>query len=451
MYRSAHEFHTAWLHKLGLHRPELRAWALYDWANSALVTTIVAAVFPVYYYQVAGAGLAPGVATQRFALCTTVALATTAVLAPFLGALADLTGAKKKFLGAFVALGAGAVAFMFCIDAGEWRLASVLYVLASIGGAGSAVFYDSLLPHVARDDELHRVSSSAYALGYLGGGLLLAMQAAWIAHPEWLGLATGPDLPARAATLPVRLALASVAVWWIGFSVPLFRGVREPHVAGRRAWNSATVAAAARRLTHTLRHLRAYPQAFLFMAAFLLYNDGLQTIIKMAAIYGAEIGIRSQALLLAILLVQFVGIPCTLLFARVADRWGVKRTLGVTLGVYAGIAVFAFFMRTAAHFFVLAAAVGMVQGGCQALSRSTFAGLIPVQRSSEFFGFFGVAEKFAGILGPAFFAVAIQLTGSSRAAILSVLVFFVAGALLLRRVDLQAGHADAAAGAAGAA
>jgi UMF1 family MFS transporter len=429
--------------RLGLHRPELRAWALYDWANSAMVTTVVAAVFPIYYYKVAGAGLPPGVATQRFALCTTIALATAAVLAPFLGVVADLTAAKKKFLGAFLVLGASAVAAMFCIDAGEWRLASALYILASVGAAGSAVFYDSLLPHVARDDELHRVSTAAYALGYLGGGLLLALQAAWIAHPEWLGLPSGPDLPPRAQTLPVRLALISVAGWWVVFSVPLFRRVREPHVANPCPWNGATLTTAARHFAHTLRHLRSYRHAFLFMAAFLLYNDGLQTIIKMASIYGAEIGISSQALLLAILLVQFVGIPCTLLFARVAELWGVKHTLAVTLAVYAGIAVFAFFMRTAAHFFALAIAVGCVQGGCQALSRSTFATLIPTQHSSEFFGFFAVAEKFAGILGPACFAVAIHFTGSSRTAILSLLMFFVAGAALLRGVDLPAGRADA--------
>jgi len=429
--------------RLALHRPELRAWALYDWANSAMVTTVVASVFPIYYYKVAGAGLPPGVATQRFALCTTIALATTAVLAPFLGIVADFTAAKKKFLAAFLVLGAGAVAAMFCIDAGEWRLASVLYVLANVGAAGSAVFYDSLLPHVARDDELHRLSTSAYALGYLGGGLLLGLQAAWIAHPGWLGLPSGPDLPARAQTLPVRLALASVAGWWLVFSLPLFRRVPEPRVADPRPWNGATLAAAARHFAHTLRHLRSYRHAFLFMAAFLLYNDGLQTIIKMASIYGAEIGIGSQALLVAILLVQFVGIPCTLLFARVAERWGVKPTLAVTLAAYAGIAVFAFFMRTAAHFFALAIAVGCVQGGCQALSRSTFATLIPARHSSEFFGFFAVAEKFAGILGPACFAVAIQFTGSSRTAILSVLVFFVAGAVLLRGVDLKAGRADA--------
>ncbi len=405
-----------------------------------MVTTIVAAVFPIYYYKVAGAGLPAGEATRRFALCTTLALGVTAVMAPFLGALADLTAAKKRLLAVFLVLGASAVAALFTVDAGEWRWASALYILANIGGAGSAVFYDSLLPHVARDNELHRVSTAGYALGYLGGGLLLGAQALWIAHPGWIGLPTGDNLSDSSRTLPVRLAFLSVAVWWVLFSIPLFRRVAEPPASGARVRGRLAFRTALRRLGTTLGSLRTHRAAFLFMLAFLLYNDGLQTIIKLAAIYGTEIGISSQALLGAILLVQFVGIPCTILFGAVAGRVGVKRALYVTLVFYVGIAVFAYFMRTAAHFFVLATAVGCVQGGCQSLSRSTFATLVPASHSSEFFGFFAVAEKFAGILGPLLFALVIQLTGSSRGAILSVVVFFVAGAALLSRVDLDAGR-----------
>jgi UMF1 family MFS transporter len=213
----------------------------------------------------------------------------------------------------------------------------------------------------------------------------------------------------------------------------LRRAPEEP--AGGRAlavtWN---------RLRATFRDLRAYRHAFLMLLAFLLYNDGISTIIKMASIYGTEIGIDTRSLLLSILLVQFVGIPCSLFFGQIAARIGTKRTLYAALVLYVGIAGLAYFMRTAAHFFALAIAVGFVQGGAQALSRSLFASLIPRQRSSEFFGFFAVLEKFAGILGPTFFALASQLTGSSRSAIVSVVVFFVAGALLLRGVDVDAGR-----------
>jgi UMF1 family MFS transporter len=432
-----------WFERIGLGRPELRAWALYDWANSAMWTTIVAAVFPIYYYSVAGAGLPPGVATQRFALSTTVALCTIAVLAPFLGALADAAAAKKKLLATFVVLGAGAVAAMACIDPGEWRLASVLLVAANIGAAGSLVFYDSLLPHIARPHEIDRVSTAGYAIGYLGGGLLLALQLAWITYPESFGLPAADAADPRARTLPTRLAFVSVAVWWAAFTLPLLRRVAEPPAVGGAASLGAAVVEAGARLRRTAHALRAHRSALLLLLAFLVYNDGVQTIVKMASIYGTEIGIGRSALIAAILLVQFVGIPCTLAFGALAARFGAKRTLYVTLAFYAGIAVFAYFMRTAAHFFVLAIAVGLVQGGCQALSRSLFASLVPRHRSSEFFGFFAVAEKFAGILGPALFATAIQLTGSSRTAIVSVVVFFVAGALLLRGVDVEAGRAAA--------
>ncbi len=431
-----------WLERLGLHRPELRAWAAYDWANSAMVTTIQAAVFPVYYYKVAGAHLPPGEATRRYAICTSLALAGIALLGPFLGTLADVTAAKKRLLGAFMGLGVLAVAGMFWIQEGDWMLASVLLVLANVGASGSFVFYDSLLPHVARPEEMDRVSTSGYALGYLGGGLLLALNLAWISFPAAFGLPAGGALTGAARTLPSRLAFVSVALWWAGFSIPLFRKVAEP-VGVRPSGDTAGLRALAvtwRRLGETFHDLRAYRNAFLMLLAFLLYNDGISTIIKMASIYGTEIGIETRSLLASILLVQFVGIPCSLLFGQVAARVGTKRTLYVSLALYTGIAALAYFMRTAVHFFALAVAVGFVQGGAQALSRSLFASLIPRQRSSEFFGFFAVLEKFAGILGPACFALASQATGSSRSGILSVVVFFAAGALLLRGVDVDGGR-----------
>jgi UMF1 family MFS transporter len=333
---------------------------------------------------------------------------------------------------------------MAFIDAGEWLLASVLLVIANIGAAGSLVFYDSLLPHVARPHEIDRVSTAGYALGYLGGGLLLALQLLWITNPERFGL-PGPDAAdPRARTLPVRLAFVSVAVWWVAFTIPLLRRVPEPPAAGTgRTSLRHSARAAFTRLRHTARALGSHRDALLLLIAFLVYNDGLQTIVKMASIYGTEIGIGRSALIAAILLVQFVGIPCTILFGALAGRLGPKPTLYLTLAFYTGIAVFAYFMKTAAHFFVLAIAVGLVQGGCQALSRSLFASFVPRHRSSEFFGFFAVAEKFAGIFGPALFALAIQVSGSSRIAIVSVVLFFVVGALLLRGVDVEAGRAAA--------
>ncbi len=429
------------LRRIALHRPDLRAWAMYDWANSAMVTTIMASVFPIYFYKVAGAGLPEGVATQRFALATTLALAVIAVLAPILGAIADFTAAKKRFLGAFLGAGVLACACMFFIHRGDWLLALVLFIVANIGASGSFVFYDSLLPHVARHDEMDRLSTTGYALGYLGGGILLAFNLAWIQKPAWFGLPAGEGLTEMQATLPTRLAFLSVALWWIVFSIPLFRRVREPRrrIEADERPEENPVKVAARRLRETLRELRAFRQAFLMLLAFLIYNDGIGTIVKMAAIYGAEIGIAQGALIAAILLVQFVGIPFALLFGALAGKIGAKRAIFLGLAVYTGISVLGYFMRTAAHFFALAVLVGMVQGGSQALSRSLFASLIPKHKSAEFFAFFAIAEKFAGIVGPAIFAGTIALTGSSRNAIISVIAFFVVGGLVLRMVDEEEG------------
>jgi MFS transporter, UMF1 family len=430
------------LTRLGLHRPELRAWAMYDWANSAMVTTVVAAVFPIYYYNVAGAGLPPGVATFRFGIATTLGLAIVAILAPILGAVADYSGIKKRMLGLFMLLGVGSVAGMFFIDHGDWRLASILFVLANVGAGGSFVFYDSLLPHIAREDEVDRVSTAGYALGYLGGGILLAFNLAWITAPHWFGLPAGPDLTPREATLPARLAFLSVAIWWILFSIPLFRRVSEPprRLEPDESRRDSPIRVAFHRLRETFRELRGFRQAFLMLLAFLIYNDGIGTIIKMATIYGSELGIDQTSMILAILVVQFVGIPFTFLFGMLAGRVGAKRSIFVGLLVYTGISILGYYMTTATHFMILAGLVGMVQGGTQALSRSLFASMVPPHKSGEFFGFFAVFEKFAGIAGPAIFAMTIALTGSSRNAILSVIGFFVVGAILLAMVDVEEGR-----------
>ncbi len=424
----------AFLHRLGLDRPELRAWAMYDLANSAFVTTVVGAVFPIYFSAVAAAEMPPPVATARFATATTIALASVAVLAPFLGALADFAAMKKKLLAAFLILGAGASGGMFCVHRGEWMLGAGLFILANVGASGSFVFYDALLPHVARADEMDRVSSAGYALGYLGGGVLLAVNLAWIRFPTAFGM---PDAAAGS-----RWAFLSVAVWWLLFSVPLFRRVPEPPraLAAGESGDFSPLRGALGRLRMTLRELRAYPQAFLLLVAFLTYNDGIGTIIRMATVYGTEIGIGQEALMGAFLIVQFVGIPFAFLFGGLASRIGAKRSIFLALTVYAGVSVLGYYMKTAAHFLILAVLIGMVQGGCQALSRSLFASMIPRHRSTEFFAFFAVFEKFAGILGPAIFAGTIALTGSSRNAILAVITFFVAGGGLLAFVNVPEGQ-----------
>ena len=423
------------LERLGLHRPELRAWAMYDWANSAFMATVVTAVFPIYFASVAAADLDPATASFRFAVTTFVALSVVAVLAPVLGAIADFAGIKKKMLSAFLALGVVATACMFFIGRGDWLLAAVLFVAANIGVTASFVFYDSLLPHIASAEEMDRVSTAGYALGYLGGGLLLAVNLAWIQRPDLFGLG-GSELASR-------LSFLSVALWWLGFSIPLFRTVPEPVLvleAAELAAGQSVIRAAFARLGETLRELRGYKEAFLLLLAFLVYNDGIGTIIRMATTFGTEIGLEQGDLITAIMLVQFIGVPFALLFGQIAAWIGVKRAIFLSLAVYVVISILSYRMTTATEFYVLALLVGMVQGGSQALSRSLFASMVPRHKSSEFFGFFGVFEKFAGIVGPGVFAVMILVTGSSRGAILSIITFFVIGGGLLAKVDVEEGR-----------
>jgi len=429
------------LARIGLDRPELRAWAMYDWAASAMQTTIMVAVFPIYFVKVAGAELPGSAATQRLATVNTLALVVIALLSPFLGAISDYGGIKKRLLTAFMIVGAGAVVAMFFIHRGDLDLASASFMLALIGGAGSFVFYEALLPHVAGPDEIHRVSTAGYALGYVGGGILLALNLMWIQRPEWFGLPAGPGISETEATLPVRLAFLSVALWWVAFSLPLLRRVPEParSLEPDERQGESPVKMAFVRLGETFRELRGYRQAFLMLLAFLVYNDGIQTIIKMATAYGTELGIGQSALIGAILLVQFVGIPCSFLFGMLAGRIGAKRAIFLGLLAYTFISILGYFMTSATHFYVLAGLVGMVQGGTQALSRSLFASMIPRHKSGEFFGFFSVFEKFAGIFGPLIFAGTIAVTGSSRNAILSVIGFFAIGAALLALVDIDEG------------
>jgi len=431
------------LARIGLGRSELVAWAMYDWANSAFQTTVITAVFPRFFSDFASAGLTPAEATARFAWATTIAVTITAVIGPILGAVADFRGLKKTLLGVSMAVGIVATLLMATISRGDWMFAAIVFMVANIGIASSFIFYDSLLPHIAAPEEMDRVSTAAYAIGYLGGGVLLVVNLAWILSPATFGLAD--------SVAAIRLSFVSVAVWWLAFSLPLFFRVPEPvpslEADESRLDNSVRIAFV--RLWETFHELRGFRQAFLMLVAFLLYNDGIQTIIRMASIYGAEVGIDQNAQIAAFILVQFVGVPCSFLFGAMAGRIGAKTAIFLALAVYTGISLLGYFMTSAWQFFALAILVGTVQGGSQALSRSLFARMIPKHKSSEYFGFFAVFEKFAGIAGPALFAASVTLFDSSRAAVLSVILFFVLGALVLTRVNVAAGEAQARADPAG--
>ncbi|MGC9469331.1 MAG: MFS transporter [Anaerolineae bacterium] len=473
----------------------INAWCMYDWANSAFATTILAAVLPVYYSLVAGATLpSPEVATAYWSLGLSLSLLVVAVMSPILGTISDVVRSKKRFLALFASMGIAGTGLLILVDTGDWLLASILFVLARIGFTSANVFYDALLPHVASSgEEQDRVSARGYAMGYLGGGILLAINALMIAQLE--------------GTWGPRLSFLSVAIWWAVFSIPLFRRVPEPPSATARLTpGESVISVTFRRLVEVFRDIRRYKELFKFLVAFLIYNDAIGTIISLATIYGAELGFDSTQLILALLLVQFVGIPFSLIFGRLPSKtesrrphflafivfnlialplvgmvgsrvlptltlvrilglllaiqvvgvlfaliagrplfsrlvagFDTRRSIILALIIYAVIAVWGFFLRSVVEFWLLAWMVAVVQGGSQALSRSMYATLSPAAKSGEFFGFFSVMEKFSAILGPLLFAAAATLFGSSRPAILSLIIFFVVGIVLLRLVDVEAG------------
>jgi UMF1 family MFS transporter len=424
------------LNKLGLHRKELRAWAMYDWANSAYQTTIVASIFPIYYAKVASAGSDSAVADGYYLSAKTVAILLTAVFAPILGALADTRPLKKTLLGIFLGVGVISTGAMYWVEQGDWQFGAILALVSSVAVACTLVFYDSLLPHITTPDEVDRVSTAGYSLGYVGGGVLVAINLAMIQQPQWFGI---PD-----AGVATRLSFLSVAVWWLLFSIPLFRNVREPKVPHQERPSSlgAALVDSGKQLGSTFRELRMFRHAFLFLIAFFIYNDGVQTLIVVASLYGARIGIDTSALITALLITQFTGIPFAFLFGMLAGKIGARAGICIGLTVYAGVSIYAYFLHSAYQFYILAIVVGMVQGCVQALSRSLFSSMVPRSKSSQFFAFFSVFERYASLLGPALFAWA-AARGHMREAIPCLVVFFVVGMIVLSRVDVKAGQAAA--------
>jgi UMF1 family MFS transporter len=419
------------------------SWCMYDWANSAFITTIGSAVLPAFFGGVVAAGLSDlqqSRATQVWGLTTALAAAIVAVLAIVLGPIADYSASKKRFLGFFAGLGVIASLAMVTVGRGDWAWCILLYVLGRIGFSGANIFYDSLLPHVAPEDEMDRVSSLGYALGYLGGGILLAINIAMILlapEGELWGVPWSEWMP--------RFSFFSVGVWWLVFSIPIFRNVSEPPGAAVDGPRISPLKAGFARLRETARDLGRYKQLLLFLVAFWLYNDGISTIIDMATIYGQEVftaqGIEDATihLIAALLITQFVGFPFAYLFGWVAKRLGTKRSIYLALVWYALICVGGFLMTRVWQFYALAVAVGLVIGGSQALSRSLYGAMTPKSKSAEFFGFFNIMGKFSAILGPVLFAAVGRLFGQSRYSIISLIVFFIVGIVLLTRVDEDEG------------
>lgn len=415
----------SFLSKLGLRTKEQRSWALYDWANSAFPTIMMTAILPIYYFDALAEGLPENIRTAYWGYTSAVAMTIIATCGPLLGAISDILKSKKVLLLAGTILGMSFSSMLATLSNGEWLLASIYFIIGNIGFALAEIVYDSILPFIANEEEVNRVSTAGYAVGYLGGGICLVICLAMIQMPELFGLST------RDA---VRASFLCVAAWWGVFTVPLMRNIAEPGSKIKESRFSPIQPI--KQNIDTLKKIRLHRNAFLFLLAYWAYSDGIGTVIKMAIIYGKEIGIGKADLIGAIVMVQFLGVPSTFAFGNLADRIGAKISLCIALVIYSLICTIAFFMTEGWQFWFLAFLLSMVQGAAQAISRSIFARLIPKEQSGEFFGFFSVSARFAGIFGPLIFGLLSQMTGSSRHAILAIVLLFVLGILILAKVEI---------------
>ncbi|MGB9429469.1 MAG: MFS transporter [Gammaproteobacteria bacterium] len=404
-------------------------WALYYWGNHAFATSVVTLFFPIFFKTYWSHGADVTVSTFRLGVANSVASLVVALSAPVLGAIADRGSRKKRFLMFSAYMGAVMVFALHFVAKGAWEWAVVFYVLASIGYFWGNVFGDSMLVSVAEKDQLDMTSAVGYGMGYLGGGLFLILGVAMSLKPQWFGLAD--------AATAVRWVLVFTAIWWVVFSLPLLLFVPEPR---KRVARIGLIEAAKQgfgQFIATFQHVRAYKPVFMFLIAYWVYIDGVNTVIQMAVDYGKAIGFSTTDLILAVLMVQFVGVPAAILFGKLGERIGPKLAIFIGLAVYVFVTVFAAFMQYSWEFFVLAGLVGLVQGGVQLLSRSYYARLVPAERAGEFFGFYNMLGEFAAIIGPFLIGFVSYTTGSPRVSILSVILLFVVGAVLLARVDTR--------------
>ena len=428
-------------------------WAMYDWANSAFATTVMAGFFPIFFKQYWSIGADVNQSTAMLGFGNSIASLLVALMAPILGAIADRGSFKKKFLISFAYLGVLMTAGLYLVGKGEWMVAIFVYVMGVIGFSGANIFYDSLLPSVADESKVDSVSSLGFAMGYLGGGLLFFLNVVMTLQPAIFGLADAGEA--------VRWSFVSVALWWGTFTIITIAWVPEPE-SGKNESTENSVREGFNQLYRTFQEIRHLKTVLLFLLAYWFYIDGVDTIVKMAVDYGITIGFESNDLIIALLIVQFVGFPAALIFGRLGEHWGVRPSIFLAIGVYIAVTIWGSMMREKYEFYVLAVVIGLVQGGIQALSRSYYSRLIPKNQAAEYFGFYNMLGKFAAILGPALMGVvglimrnllmpespsAEQLIqvgqDAARWSIASIIVLFVIGAVLFYFVDEEKGRLEA--------
>ncbi|SUZ70317.1 uncharacterized protein METZ01_LOCUS23171, partial [marine metagenome] len=399
------------------------SWALYDWANSAFATTVMAGFFPIFFKSYWASDLSDAESTFAIGSVNSLVGLLIAFSAPVLGAFADAGDSKRKFLFSFAFLGIITTGYLFFIPDSSWKIAIIFYGLGVIGFSGANVFYDSLLVTVSKEEERNRTSALGFSLGYLGGGILFLLNVIMFLYPNWFGLESQIEA--------VLWSFMSVALWWLIFSLPIYLNVKEPTQSSSGKSVNRIITEAFSSLLNTARSIKEYKSAVIFLLAYFLYMDGVDTIIRMATSYGSDIGLSATSMIQALLLTQFVGFPATLVFGYYADKFGYKYSLSFAIIVYIFVVLFSSQMDTALEFYVVACVVGLVQGGVQAISRSFFSTLIPTNKAAEFFGFYNFIGKSSVFIGPFMVSGIALVSGSPSYGILSLLILFIPGLILL--------------------
>jgi UMF1 family MFS transporter len=422
---------------------EIFGWAMYDFANSAFATTILAVIFNQYFAKVVAGG-ERGVhlfgfhlhGASFFTFTISLSMTISAVFSPFLGAVGDASGSKKRFLMFFCYVGVLFTGLLYFVHAGDYWMGAIFFIIANISFAEGNVFYNAFLPEISSEQNIGRISGLGWALGYIGGGLLLAINLIMLKYPDWLGL------PAEYFT--VQDCFLSVALWWFLFSLPTFLFLREKVQKSISSTGGNYFREGYRRLQHTFRRIKTFRELTKFLVAFLIYNDGIETVIVMASIFGADVlGMETGEIILFFLMIQGIAFFGSLIFGFLADAIGNKRTVMISLGIWSLVVIWAFRLGIVwdpkTEYWILGVLAALVMGGSQAASRSLQGIFTPDANSAEFFAFFGVSGKFASVFGPLIYGILIAITGSVQSGILSVLLFFIAGMALLWTVNEKKG------------
>jgi UMF1 family MFS transporter len=422
---------------------EIFGWAMYDFANSAFATTILAVIFNQYFATVVAGG-EKGVellglrvhGASFFTFSVAISMAISAILSPFLGAVADAAASKKRFLMVFCYIAILFTGLLYFVRAGNYWRGAIFFIIANIGFAGGNVYYNAFLPEISTDQNIGRISGLGWALGYIGGGALLGINLMMLKYPERLGFPAG--------FFAVQDCFLSVALWWLIFSLPTFLLLRERAEKSLLPSERGYFREGYQRLKHTFRRIKTFKELTKFLVAFLIYNDGIETVIVMASIFGAEVlGMETGEIILFFLMIQGIAFFGSLIFGYLADAIGNKRTVMISLGIWSLIVLWAFRLGVLwdpkTEYWILGVLAALVMGGSQAASRSLQGIFTPDANSAEFFAFFGVSGKFASVFGPLIYGILIAITGSVQSGILSVLLFFVVGMAILWTVNEKRG------------